>query len=239
MTKPVSGQTLEKLKDVLLAPNLANARELEASLKAAGYESIVFGRLNQRSSVEANSESDRGIAERLANALDASLTGARLAVGIPRSDRSLTPRNAAQRFLCENRERCEWSPTQAAINFPKPVIEIWEEDPNAKRRYLKHHPADGLATILVRDFGIGISREKMPETILDLNSNDKLCTFEAIGQFGHGGSSSLHFCESALILCQPRFDSAPEECYWTLIYPEPETEDSKQELIRRWFADEN
>jgi hypothetical protein len=39
-----------------------------------------------------------------------------------------------------------------------------------------------------------IVRERMSATILDLNSDDKLKTFEAIGQFGHGGSSALAFC---------------------------------------------
>lgn len=77
----------------------------------------------------------------------------------------------------------------------------------------------------------------MPKTILDLNSDDKLKTFEAIGQFGHGGSSALAFCESCLVITQPRFETKPDEFYWTLIYPEQEAEASKQSLVRKWFAD--
>ncbi len=79
----------------------------------------------------------------------------------------------------------------------------------------------------------------MPHTILDLNSDDKLRVFEAVGQYGHGGSSSLPFCESVLIITQPRFGGNPHESYWTLVYPEPEHEASKQELTRVWFADED
>lgn len=77
----------------------------------------------------------------------------------------------------------------------------------------------------------------MPGTILDLNSDDKLKTFEAIGQFGHGGSSALAFCELCLIVSQPRFDGLCTEFFWTLIFPEPEGEASKQSLVRKWFAD--
>jgi hypothetical protein len=42
----------------------------------------VFGRLNQKSSIDAAAESDRGITERIANAFDASVTAARLLSGV-------------------------------------------------------------------------------------------------------------------------------------------------------------
>jgi hypothetical protein len=73
-------------------------------LREQNFERQIFGRLNQKSSIEAASESDRGIVERLANAFDSSLTAARLAFGIERSDKTLTPRNAAQRFFCARPE---------------------------------------------------------------------------------------------------------------------------------------
>jgi len=79
----------------------------------------------------------------------------------------------------------------------------------------------------------------MPKTILELNSDDKLKTFEAIGQFGHGGSSALAFCESCLVVTQPRFETVTDEFYWTLIFPEQEAEESKQSLIRKWFAEDD
>src|SRR5437867_3560301 len=88
------------LRETLKTPCLASARALEDTLRRLNYARKVFGRINQKSSIEAASESDRGITERLANAYDASLTAARLAVGLERSERTLTPRNAAQRFFC-------------------------------------------------------------------------------------------------------------------------------------------
>ncbi|MBI3401077.1 MAG: hypothetical protein HY048_06625 [Acidobacteria bacterium] len=78
----------------------------------------------------------------------------------------------------------------------------------------------------------------MPSTILDLNSDSKLQAFEAIGQFGHGGSSSLAFCESVLIVSQPRLPPAgSDEFCWTLVVPERAKGDSKQELVRHWFCE--
>jgi hypothetical protein len=225
------------LHRVLANPLLENARALEAAVNAV-FQKRVFGRINQKASIEAASESDRGVTERLANAFDASLTAARLAAGIARSDRTLTPRSVAQRFFCLAPEQCEWVPQDERIQkIAKPVIEFWPEAPESKHRFRKHNPTDGLVSVLVRDFGTGLSRTRMPDTILSLNTEAKLQEFEAIGQFGHGGSSALAFCESSLIITQPRFDGAADEFYWTLIFPEREQEESKQDVIRKWFCD--
>lgn len=234
---PVSGEPLSLLNAIIKQPSLKNARALESQLRSAGFHPQVFGRYNQRASIEANAESDRGIAERLANAFDASLTAARVAMG-QRSERSLTPRNAAQRYFCPNLEKSEWLPQSEKLeNIQVPVVQFWEEEGGEKQRFRKFNPGDGLASVLVRDFGIGLQREEMARTILSLNSAAKLRTFEAIGQFGHGGSSSLFFCESALAISQPRFQPDDDLVFWTLIYPEKDSDDSKQDLVRMWFSD--
>lgn len=220
------------LVDAISEPCLAHARALEEALKQANYRRLVFGRVNQKSSIEAASESDRGIVERLANAFDASLTAARLASGIERSEKGLTPRVAAQKFFCPSPESCEWSPVERRLNsIHAPIIEFWEE-PTDAQRFRKHRPSDGLATVLVRDSGTGLTRERMPHTILTLNSDSKLKEFEAIGQFGHGGSSALSFCESCLLLTKPR-GTQGEEFFWTLVFPESDPEESKQPVIRK------
>jgi hypothetical protein len=237
MTASISKETIAVLRRVIEQPCLANSRDLENHLIASGYSKKVFGRFNQKSSIDAASESDRGITERLSNAFDASLTAARLIAGHSHSDRSLNPRNAAQRFLNPNRDDADWKPQLQNITFQKPVIQFWKERDDEKHRFRKYNPGDGLATVLVRDTSLGISRERMPKTILELNSDDKLKTFEAIGQFGHGGSSALAFCESCLVFSQPRFGTVGDEFYWTLIFPEQEIEESKQSLVRKWFAD--
>src|SRR6185503_20340636 len=99
------------------------------------------------------------------------------------------------RFLNPDRDTCDWRPVEKRAEFGKPCIQFWPEDQGVDLRYRKYKSPSGLVTVLVRDTALGISRDRMSGTILDLNSDDKLKTFEAIGQFGHGGSSALAFCE--------------------------------------------
>jgi hypothetical protein len=239
MNTKLSSETISLLRKTITKPCLANSRELEAHLMVEGFQRKIFGRFNQKSSIDAASESDRGITERLSNAFDASLTAARRLAGYAQSDRTFTPRNASQRFLNPNRDDANWLPQYEEISFQKPLLQFWEEAVQEKHRFRKYNPGDGLATVLVRDFSLGIARERMPKTILELNSDDKLKTFEAIGQFGHGGSSALAFCESCLVITQPRFQTIDDQFYWTLIFPEQESEASKQALVRKWFADKD
>ena len=168
---------------------------------------------------------------------DASLTAARIFAGVDRSESSLTPRIAVQRFLNPNPDSCTWEPQYNKITFNKPIIQFWSDDEKEHLRYRKYQPSEGLITVLVRDNALGINRERMPKTILDLNSDDKLKTFEAIGQFGHGGSSALAFCELCLILTQPRFDSFDDRFYWTLIFPEPKGKHLSNRLYGSGFVE--
>lgn len=165
----LSPDTINILRETIDQPRLANSRKLEAHLTAKGFQRKIFGRFNQKSSIDAASESDRGVTERLSNAFDASLTAARRLAGYAQSDRSLTPRNAAQRFLNPNRDDANWTPQYKEISFQKPVIQFWKEAEDEKHRFRKYNPGDGLATVLVRDTSLGIARERMPKTILELN----------------------------------------------------------------------
>lgn len=166
------------LNQVMVAPSLALARQLEQKLVGHGYRKMVFGRINQKASIEAASEGDRGAVERLANAFDASLTAARVASGAGASKSSLTPRKAAQRFLNPNPDSCDWKPQYPKIDFEMPIIQFWRED-ETKRRFKRFHSGSGLCSLLVRDTSLGIGRKEMPETILALNSESKLRTWEA------------------------------------------------------------
>lgn len=226
---------VKSLCQVIENPCLARARKLEESLLGAGFGRKLLGRVNQKSSIDAAGQSDRGIAERIANAFDACAEAARIVVGVERSP-NLGPRVAVKRFLNPNEELCVWEPQDAGIQFGKPLVQFWADNENEQLRYRKYQPRQGLITILVQDYSRGISRERMPTTILDLNSADKLGTFEAIGQFGHGGSSTLAFCELCLVLTKPRFEETEDEVYWTLIFSEPAEQASKQSFVRKWFC---
>jgi hypothetical protein len=227
----------QALKKLISKPLLASARELEAVLKDAGMSMQLLGRANQKAAMDAVAVSDRGITERLANAFDASLTAARINAGVS-STRALTPRECARRFVCTD-DSCDWNPQSELTSMDMPSLQFWEENADEKLRFRKYNPKDGLATVLVSDQGTGIDKQEMVQTILALNSDSKLKVWEAIGQFGHGGSSALSFCESALIITQPRSPTTPNEAYWTLVISEPEDEESKQGLVRRWFSDSN
>ena len=126
MTIPKSVQTI--LSQLIASPSLESARKLEQKLTSLNYRKLIFGgRINQKASIEAASEGDRGVVERLANAFDASLTAARVASGTGTSDPSLTPRKAAQRFLNPNSDNCERNAQNSRINFGMPVIQFWRE----------------------------------------------------------------------------------------------------------------
>src|SRR5262245_14158109 len=162
-------QSIQQILERIFAyPTLALARQLEDELTTLGYRKMVFGgRVNQKASIEAASEGDRGAVERLANAFDASLTAARLATGLGRSDSTLTPRKAAQRFLNPNADASEWNPQDPRIDFAMPVIQFWPEA-ETKRRFKRFQSETGLCSLLVRDGSLGISREDIPKTILAL-----------------------------------------------------------------------
>src|SRR3981081_342128 len=124
MPTPLSNEINTALHSLFANPQLEQSRALE-ELLAKQFSKRVFGRINQKASIEAASESDRGITERLANAFDTSLTAARLAGGSAQSDRTFTPRNAAQRFFSLNPDQCEWSPQDRRIEVnPKTLIEF-------------------------------------------------------------------------------------------------------------------
>ncbi len=231
-----SSIVIQSLRQVVENPSLVNARILEDALRESGCPSRLFGRLNQKSSIDAAAESDRGVTERIANAFDASLTTARRLVGILQSDPKLGPRAAAQRFLNPNTDNCLWEPQDPKIDFDKPSVQFWSDDSADSVRFRRYKSPEGLVTVLVQDTSLGVARTRMPATILNLNSDDKLTQFEAIGQFGHGGSSALAFCELCLILTSPRFDSVQDEFFWTLIFPEAEEGPSKQSVVRKWFC---
>ncbi len=233
-----SPTVIDALQRAIETPTLANARQLETALRESGCPSKLFGRMNQKSSIDAAAESDRGVTERIANAFDASLTTARRLAGISHSDPTLRPRAAAQRFLNPDTNNCLWQPQSTKIDFEKPAVQFWSDNSVESVRFRRYKSPEGLVTVLVQDTALGIARDRMADTILNLNSDDKLKQFEAIGQFGHGGSSALAFCELCLIVTSPRFN-AGHDFFWTLIFPEAEEGPSKQSVVRKWFCSDD
>lgn len=130
--------TLAKL---MSTPSLDLARQLEQQLAGLGQRREVFGgRINQKASIEAASEGDRGVVERLTNAFDAALTASKVMSGAGTSDSALTPRRAAQRFLNPDPDSCDWKPQYPKIDFKMPIVQFWRED-ETKRRFKRYSNA--------------------------------------------------------------------------------------------------
>lgn len=70
-------------------------------------------------------------------------------------------------------------------------------------------------TIDVIDDGVGILPEDFPGTILSLQSGNKIRKSYLIGAFGQGGSSTLSFCDYALIASRTK--TSPRRLGFTLI----------------------
>jgi hypothetical protein len=76
---------------------------------------------------------------------------------------------------------------------------------------------ESAPTVDVVDDGVGMTAEHFPDTILSLQSGNKIRKWYLIGAFGQGGASSLGFCEYALIASRSR-DRANEVAF-TVIRP--------------------
>jgi len=74
---------------------------------------------------------------------------------------------------------------------------------------------ENAPTVDVLDYGIGLSAEQFPKTILSLQSGNKLDKKYLMGAFGQGGSSTLAFSEYALIFSRSK--QQPSKLAFTLI----------------------
>lgn len=88
---------------------------------------------------------------------------------------------------------------------------------------------EGAPTIDVIDTGIGITPDRMPETILSLQEGNKISKFYQIGLFGQGGSATLGFCDYAVVVSRHRNDE--EHVGFTVIKLLELNEDYKEDCF--------
>lgn len=170
----------------------AKLSDLEASLAQFEIanpqaEWIPFGgRENNRGTIEASADPGRSLVERLTNGIDAILEDEHQKHnGIPDCR---TPKEAATAWL----------------NVPEGGL---SEMTTAQRRSIAHRisiklrEGDGKSAriVEVRDNGIGVSPEEMPQTILSLNESNKIKKYYLAGAYGQGGSSTLATSKYVLI----------------------------------------
>src|SRR5262249_45197864 len=75
----------------------------------------------------------------------------------------------------------------------------------------------------IRDYGVGVTPESMPRTILSLNEINKIQKHYLAGAYGQGGSSS--FAPSKQTLIASRYDGSPAIGFTIVYYQDlpPET----------------
>lgn len=147
------------------------------------------GRENNRGTVEASSDPGRSLIERMTNGIDGVLEYEHdIHNGVPDCR---SPKEAATSWL----------------NVPAAGL---SEMTTLERRTLAQRVAvklmagegRGSRTVEVRDYGIGLTTEQMPGTILSLNESNKMQKHYLAGAYGQGGSST--FASSVLTLIASR-----------------------------------
>lgn len=147
----------------------------------------VGDRPNNSGTVLANSDPARALVERITNAFDAVI----------------------EKAHSEHKGRPECA-------TPREATESWFGVPPEGLHKLSEAKSRGLAqqnvvvrllsgggkarrTIEVADYGLGLTGDQMPTTILSLNADNKLKKFYLAGAFGQGGSATFASCELTLI----------------------------------------
>ncbi len=184
----------KSFSDALLAAS--TTEELVSAIEAfeaaqgdrAGWAPI-GGKENNRGPIEISADPGRSLVERLTNGVDAILEAEyERHRGMPDCR---SPRQAATAWIgVSERGLSEMTPAQRQAV--------------AKRVAIRLLPGNGRQGRLVeiRDFGVGLTPEEMPGTILSLNESNKIRKHYLAGTYGQGGSST--FAVSAYTLLASR-----------------------------------
>lgn len=97
-------------------------------------------------------------------------------------------------------------------------------------------------TIDVRDHGIGIAPDLMPNTILSLHGTNKISKWYLMGQFGQGGAPTLRFSDFSIILSRKAVLEEGEEDavgFTILLYRDPKEDERFGSYVYVVGADNN
>jgi hypothetical protein len=155
------------------------------------------------SSVNLGTKPGRSLTERLTNAEDALLED-RVSPGVatPRSAREAVKQWFGRPVTGPDDGMFKWSFSDLGYDRRIAVV-------------LNSSGTESAPTIDVFDDGIGLKPDQFPNTILSLQSGNKIQKWYLIGAFGQGGASTLAFCELALIVSRHRDE--PSNVGFTLI----------------------
>jgi hypothetical protein len=161
------------------------------------------GHTSNISSIGLATKAGRSLTERITNAIDAIL-----------EDRANT---SASKPTSPQRAASEWF--GRPVSGPDNGLYKWSySDGRYDRRtavIVSASETESAPTVDVLDYGVGLSASQFPNTILSLQSGNKINKRYLLGTFGQGGSSTLSFCEYALVVSRPKSD--PSHLAFTLI----------------------
>jgi len=150
----------------------------EAAHKGRTAWAAIGGKENNRGPIEISADPGRSLVERLTNGIDAILE--------------------AEYQQHRGTPDCR-SPRQAAMAWLGiPDHGLYEMTPGQRQRVARRITirvslGEGRDARLVdiRDFGVGLTLEEMPQTILSLNESNKIRKYYLVGTYGQGGSSTF------------------------------------------------
>ena len=153
----------------------------------------VGGKENNRGPIEVSADPGRSLVERLTNSIDAVLElEHELHRGMPDCR---SPRQAATAWVSvPERGLSEMTPAQRRVLADRVKIRLLPGDGRDRR------------LILIRDLGIGLTPEEMPNTILSLNESNKIRKHYLAGTYGQGGSSTFAISTYTLLASRRRGD---------------------------------
>lgn len=192
--------TVEKLfhelQRVNSAPEVQNLIRTFENIHQGEFDWISVGnRENNQGTIEMATDPGRSLIERLTNGIDAILEAEyERHKGIPACR---NPREAAAAWLgVPSGGLSDMTSVQRRELAQRVVIRILPGDGSREARIGE-----------VRDFGIGITPEQMPKTILSLNESNKWRKHYLAGTYGQGGSST--FASSKYTFIASRYDGHP------------------------------
>lgn len=178
------------LDTLLQASTAAEVLAAIAAFEAAWSDHAVWipigGKENNRGPIEVSADPGRSLVERLTNGVDAVLEAEyERHRGVPDCR---SPRQAATAWIgISERGLSEMTPAQRQAV--------------AKRVAIRILPGEGRESRLIeiRDLGIGLNPDEMPDTILSLNASNKIRKHHLAGTYGQGGSSTFAISSFTLL----------------------------------------
>lgn len=200
----IQADTVSQVEDSLNAFEGTHSKEIQLV--------PVGNRENNRGVIEVSADPGRSIVERLTNAIDAILEAEFIRHdGIPPCH---SPKEAGTAWLgVPSGGLSEMTPAQRREIAQRVTVKVL---PGTSK---------SLRTIEVRDIGIGLTAEQMPNTILSLNESNKMQKHYLAGAYGQGGSST--FASSKYTLIASRYNDSSTVSFTIAFYQDLPAEQFK------------